>query len=185
MATLEEVLAAVQALDAKIGTAVNLGNDIVTVAGMLQAMCDGDDGSLFSSLASLALIQSGNIENWATIIAKTNLIPAQPAAVGDLVTAAEIDALLSATHGAGAWGGATAGAGAIPYTYTLTSTVEGGPIIGAQVWATTDVAGNEIVASGVTNSFGVVTFYLDAGTYYVWRQKAGWNFTNPDTEVVS
>jgi len=36
-----------------------------------------------------------------------------------------------------------------------------------------------------TNASGVVTFYLDAGTYYVWSQKSGWTFTNPDTEVVS
>jgi len=26
---------------------------------------------------------------------------------------------------------------------------------------------------------------LDPGTYYVWRQKAGYNFADPDTEVVS
>jgi len=30
-----------------------------------------------------------------------------------------------------------------------------------------------------------VTFYLDTGTVYVWRQKSGWNFTNPDTETVA
>jgi len=29
-----------------------------------------------------------------------------------------------------------------------------------------------------------VTFYLDAGQIYVWRTKSGWNFTNPDVEIV-
>jgi hypothetical protein len=77
------------------------------------------------------------------------------------------------------------GAGAITFTYTLTSSVDASPIPDANVWVTTDQDGNNIVASGVTNVSGQATFYLDAGTYYVWRQKSGWNFTNPDTETVS
>jgi len=79
----------------------------------------------------------------------------------------------------------TLGAGAITFTYTLTSTVDGSPIADADVWVTTDVEGNHVVASGRTNSSGVVTFYLDAGTRYLWRQRDGFNFDNPDTEVVS
>ena len=78
-----------------------------------------------------------------------------------------------------------AGAGAIAHTYTLTSSIGGLPIAEAQVWATTDLGGSNIVASGVTSTLGVVTFYLDAGTYYFWRSKSGWNFVNPDTEVVA
>jgi hypothetical protein len=77
------------------------------------------------------------------------------------------------------------GAGAITFTYTLTSTVDASPIPDANVWVTTGIDGSGIVASGVTNISGQCTFYLDAGTYYVWRQKAGWNFSNPDTETVS
>ena len=80
----------------------------------------------------------------------------------------------------------TLGAGAITWTYTLTSSVApNDPIADADVWVTSDLAGNNILASGKTNSSGVVTFYLDAGTVYVWRQKSGWDVTNPDTEVVS
>ena len=30
----------------------------------------------------------------------------------------------------------------------------------------------------------MIVFYLDPGTYYVWAAKAGYNFTNPDTEIV-
>ena len=78
-----------------------------------------------------------------------------------------------------------AGAGAITFVYTLTSTVDSAPIDGATVWATTDAAGTNPVAAGTTDAAGQVTFYLDAGTYYFWRQKSGWTFTNPDTEVVS
>jgi len=76
-------------------------------------------------------------------------------------------------------------AGAVTFTYTLTSTVDSAPIPGADVWATTDEAGNYVAASGVTDASGEVVFYLDAGTYYIWRQLAGWDFTNPDTEVVT
>ena len=70
-------------------------------------------------------------------------------------------------------------------TYTLTSTVDGSPIGNANVWITTDEGGSNIIASAVTNDFGVATFWLDAGTVYVWRSKTGWVFDNPDTEVVS
>lgn len=79
----------------------------------------------------------------------------------------------------------SARAGATAFTYTLTSSVDAAPIANAQVWITTDASGDKVIASGVTDSSGQVTFYLNAGTYYVWRQKAGWNFSNPDTETVS
>jgi hypothetical protein len=82
-------------------------------------------------------------------------------------------------------GGAGTGAGAIAFTYTLTSSVTGLPIADADVWVTSDLAGTNVLASGRTDAIGNVTLYLDAGTCYVWRQKSGWNFTNPDTEVVA
>ena len=37
----------------------------------------------------------------------------------------------------------------------------------------------------VTDAFGKATFMLDAGSYYLWAQKAGTNFTNPTTFSVS
>lgn len=80
---------------------------------------------------------------------------------------------------------ANSGGGANTWTYTLTSTVlPNPPIADADVWVTTDVAGTNVVASGKTNAAGVVTFYLDAGAIFVWRQKSGWNFVNPDLENV-
>jgi len=80
---------------------------------------------------------------------------------------------------------ADSGAGAISHSYTLTDADDGTPIDGAEVWVTTDAAGVDVVASGSTNSFGVVTFMLDAGTYYFWRKCSGYNFNNPDLETVS
>jgi len=77
------------------------------------------------------------------------------------------------------------GAGAIIWIYTLTDADTGNPIADADVWITSDLAGTNIIASGKTNQEGKVTFYLDAGTVYVWRQKSGWDFDNPDVEVIS
>ena len=74
-----------------------------------------------------------------------------------------------------------AGSGAIEWTTAIT--VDDVPISGADVWATsTNDVDDAVVASGETDGDGEVTFYLDAGTYYVWVQKAGYDFTNP-TEV--
>ena len=81
--------------------------------------------------------------------------------------------------------GIALGTGAITWPYTLKSTVDATPIADADIWVSTDEAQNNIVANGRTDAFGSVTFYLDAGTHYFWRQKSGWNFVNPDVEVVS
>jgi hypothetical protein len=77
------------------------------------------------------------------------------------------------------------GMGAITWTYTLTDADTTLPIDGAEIWISSDSAGSNIIASGTTDSSGIATFYLDAGTVYVWRKKSGYNFTNPDQETVS
>jgi len=79
--------------------------------------------------------------------------------------------------------GSGAGDGAISWPVTVMS--GGLPQDGVEVWVTTDLAGTNIIASGFTNASGVMTFYLDAGTYYLWCRKSGINFTNPETIVVS
>jgi hypothetical protein len=91
-------------------------------------------------------------------------------------TGTTIPALISAGSGAGV--------GAISYPYTLTDADDENPISGAEVWVTTDSSGSNIVASGYTNLFGTVIFFLDAGTYYFWSKCSGYNFTNPDVEIV-
>lgn len=79
----------------------------------------------------------------------------------------------------------------VQFTYTLTDNDTGLPIEGAQIWFATDIVGSNIVWAGITDAFGVVRDIhsqlprLDPGTYYVFRQKAGYTFNDPDTEVVS
>jgi len=144
----------------------------------------------------VAVVEQANIDFGA--LQKTSLNAATPAsvqniaadgsgftAIPDMATATNlaivdtvVDAIKLKTDTLG-------GAGAITWTYTLTDADTGALIDGASVWVTTDSAGANVIASGVTDDSGQVTFYLDAGTVYVWRSRAGYNFTNPDTEVVS
>lgn len=74
------------------------------------------------------------------------------------------------------------GAGSIVVTINITEL--GVPVDGCEVWVTTDIAGTNVVASGVTDAFGNLIVTLDSGVYYVWKQKAGINFTNPQTMTV-
>ena len=79
------------------------------------------------------------------------------------------------------------GAGAITWPHTVTDEITGNPIADCDVWVSTDAAGSNVIAGSLkTDQNGVVTFFLDAGTIYVWRQKSGQDFVpNPVTEVVS
>jgi hypothetical protein len=78
----------------------------------------------------------------------------------------------------------TAGTGAISHELTIDDGTN--PIDGAEVWATTDLAGSNVVAGTLsTDALGKVTFMLDAGDYYAWTQVAGFNFTNPTAFTVA
>jgi len=80
---------------------------------------------------------------------------------------------------------------AIEFTYTITDDVTLLPIEGVQAWFSTDLAGTHVVWSGVTDTFGVARDVngnlprLDPGTYFIRRQRAGYIFADPDTEIVS
>ena len=137
---------------------------------------DANEGKIDTAISNIGTL-SGKAD---AIQAKTDNLPADPADDSDIddqleAIQADIDTLLSYNLGAGA----------IEWTYTLTDADTGFPIADADIWVTTDEAGENVIASGRTDQSGVVTFYLDAGTVYVWRQKSGWNFDNPDTEAVS
>lgn len=95
------------------------------------------------------------------------------------------NALEQAPAGGGG-GGGTVGEGSIEWEITIQDT-GGTPIGGVEVWITTDndPSGNIVAGTLTTDNFGVVTFMLDAGTYYRWAQRAGYNFTHPQTFVVS
>lgn len=67
----------------------------------------------------------------------------------------------------------------------LVEQADGTDLSGVDVWVTSDSSGINVVASGQTDAFGKVTFYLDPGSYFVWSQKPGTNFTNPASLTVA
>ncbi len=80
--------------------------------------------------------------------------------------------------------GYTDGTGAVAFTYTLASQSDGSPIAGVRVTASDDIAGSHVIAEAISNAGGVVIFHLDAGRYYLWREKPGWSFVDPDIQDV-
>jgi hypothetical protein len=168
-------------------TANSINQRIVAIDDLTQASGGGDLAAIIADTNEL----QGDWTNGGRL----DLILDAIKAITDLLTLAAIadgvwDEATSGHQAAGSTGKAltdcaAVGAGAITFTYTLTSSVDSAPIGSATVWVTSDEAGLYVVASGTTDANGEVVFYLDAGTYYVWRYKVGWNFTNPDTEAVA
>jgi hypothetical protein len=78
------------------------------------------------------------------------------------------------------------GAGAITHVHTARDDA-GNPLNGVDVWITTSVNPDVGIVAGTvqTGSDGTATFHLDAGTYYLWEQRAGFNFDNPTQITVS
>jgi hypothetical protein len=76
------------------------------------------------------------------------------------------------------------GAGGTENTITVTDD-ESNPLDGVAVWVTTDEAGSHVVqGTYYTDALGRVTVSLQApGTYYVWRQLAGYNFDENPYEL--
>ncbi|AKA71970.1 hypothetical protein [Clostridium scatologenes] len=77
------------------------------------------------------------------------------------------------------------GSGKTKWTYILTLADGVTPIPSANIWITTDIEGNNIISSTVTDSYGQANFAVDKGTVYVWCAKTGYKFNNPDTEVIA
>ncbi len=67
----------------------------------------------------------------------------------------------------------------------LIQTAAGIAIPQCTCWVSTDEEGDNVITDNqVTNSRGEVEFLLDAGTYYLFRQKDGYTFTNPQEFTV-
>lgn len=95
------------------------------------------------------------------------------------------NALEEAPTGSGGGGGDPVGPGAISVPVTINSG-DGNPIADCDVWVSSDSDGDTVVAGTLTTDVnGLVTFMLDAGNYWLWRQKSGWTFSNPSTMTVS
>lgn len=85
----------------------------------------------------------------------------------------------------------TAGALEITYTMKINDEDTGDPLEGVEIFIATDSGGSNVIWSGTTDASGVLREaggskpWLDAGTYYFFRKKSGYEFDNPDTETFS
>lgn len=95
------------------------------------------------------------------------------AAVSTRATPAQVTTIVGAIAGGG---------GSTEYTQNVTDD-DDNPLDGVSVVIRTgESAALTPTATGTTDAFGNATFQLDPGTYYVWCQRAGIDFTNP-TEI--
>lgn len=80
------------------------------------------------------------------------------------------------------------GAGIGTFEVPFTIRASGGQVVPECDVIVTSTSGSpsaNIAASQRTNPNGIVTFYLDPGVYYLWRQKFGFNFANPVSFTVT
>ncbi len=77
------------------------------------------------------------------------------------------------------------GTGSIDWDYYAYEPDGVTPIAGVYVRVYTEDPPVNLVATGITNTFGKKTFHLDPGIYKFYNSKVGYTFPNPDTEVVS
>lgn len=137
---------------------------------------------------------------WSTatrlLTAGTNIVLAKGTGVtgfNDLssinVASAVLDATATSYNTAGTIGkkindsGSGAGGGSIVYTLTVTDGVN--PLDGVFVEVSTDSGKVNVIATGYTLANGTLTLNLDAGSYYFFKNRAGYNFENPELKVVS
>lgn len=121
-----------------------------------------------TSAIGLLTISSGNSNH------------AMPPSRFQVVNAATYDAYFALTGGGGA-----AGSGSVSVPFTVNDNASN-PIDGVALWVSTDSAGTNVIAGTIyTNGSGLATFMLDPGSYYVWLQRNGYNFTNPQTLTVT
>lgn len=148
------------AILAAIPTAAAIGTDAASkiLATPAQKIATDEDGKVTTS----------NPSTGVTLQDVTDAVEASGALAGAIVNIAAL----------------AGGSGSTSFSYALTTSA-GTPIPGARVWITTDEAGANVVAYGTTNSYGAAAFNLEPGTVYVWAEKVGYSFDNPDTEVVS
>jgi len=142
--------------------------DISTLHTKVEQVIDENiDATTTSRLAS----DDPRLDNLdAPISGTSTLTQADILSDGNPFPGAFIDAAISSA--------VCSGPGAAPYVITINDP-GGNPLDGVNVWISTDLAGVNVIANGFTDSFGNVTFMLDAGTYYAWKQLAGYSFTNP------
>lgn len=144
-------------------------------AQLVDAAKTGADGDTLKTLSDqIDGVQAGSgLTAQETANAVHNLAPVGVAAVGSI--GANLDNILNGLTGVGL----------IPLVYTVTEPGGVVPISGVTVELYTEEACLNCVRRGLTNSFGVVTFWMStAGTYWIKSAKDGYSF-ELDSETVA
>ena len=182
--TLDTALAAIQA-----DTLAILEDTGTTLPAAIAVV----DGIVDDILVDTGTTLDGKIDTIDTVVDEIVLNQVPPTAeaiadavldelVADHVVVGSLSAVIATLDAAVI--SSPAGIGAVENTVTVT--VDDVAEAGVDVWVTSDEAGTSVVAGTLqTDVAGQVVFWLDVGTYYVWQQKSGFNFTNPDTLVVT
>ena len=181
-----------------VDTSNTLDGKINVIDGIVDAILVDTGTNIPAAVSAVQADTTDILEDTGTeipaAIAGLSIPGAAPSAAS--VADAVWDEVISSGHAVGnsaavklmaaAAGLATSVAGLGAVTCNVTVTIDSVPLQDCDVWITSDEAGTTVVAGTLqTNSSGIATFFLDAGTYYVWQQKDGYNFTNPDTLVVT
>jgi hypothetical protein len=127
-------------------------------------------------IPAIWVIDKAGVENLDAAISGVSTLSATDIiSDGTAFQGAYIDAAISSR--------VTLGSGSVSWVITIN--VDGSPKDGVDVWITTDEAGANVIARGDTDDSGQVTFLLDTGSYYAWKQLAGYSFTNPEAFTVT
>lgn len=173
---------------ATVGAAMTLADDAITAAkydestafpiiladtGSNQIARTGADGDTLETLSD----QIDGVGGGGDATAANQLLM-----MGTGFTSAT-DALVAIRdRGDAAW--VTGGSGTGSETTTYTITISGVPISGVEISLYTGVAKTGLIGVQHTDDFGRTVWELNTGTYYAWRKKAGYTWTNPDTQTV-
>lgn len=137
-----------------------LASGSVNAEGLYEAVFKTSGTADQQHLFSQWVVGKGGIENL-------------DAAVSTRATPAQVTTIVGAISGGG---------GSVEYTQNVTDD-DDNPLDGVSVVVRTGTStALTPSATGTTDAFGNVTFMLDPGTYYIWCQRSGINFTNP-TEI--
>jgi hypothetical protein len=172
-------------------TGVDIATDIVALKAETVSIL-ADTAEIQGKLPTNYIMGSSDVDNHDTdidsILADTNELQTDdlPTKIDAIKAITDQLAFTAGTVDANiATGGIGTGTSQMDYYVFTDESAETGAIANVNVYVTTDTAGTVVVASGMTDVNGKVTFYLNPGTYYMWRSKAGYSFSGYDTEVLA
>jgi len=191
-ADIADVEGKVDDLESRLGTPADLGSGATVAANLADIEAQTDDiGAAGAGLTAVPwnAAWDAEVQSEATDALNAYDPPTKAeldSAVAPLATSAAlttvdgiVDAILvdTGTTLPAAIAAISAGMGSGTGTYTDTVTDGVNPLDGVRVQLSTDSAKANPVYQAYTDALGVFLMYPDPGTYYVWFEKAGYDFS--------